>query len=265
MAGRLRLKDFEDGKPLSDTVYEQTLKQLQRQLQIIQTAYIVQKRRAIVLFEGWDAAGKGGTIKRLTEPLDPRFCRVWPIAAPDEHELARHYLYRFWRRLPGRGELAVFDRSWYGRVLVERVEGLCPPEAWGRAYGEINEFERMLTQDGTRLVKLFLHVTPAVQAERLRERLEVPYKRWKTGFDDFRNRDRRADYHAAIEDMFDRTSTRHAPWTVIAANHKKAARIRCIETIIATLSRDVDLTDPVLDPALKRLAEKSLGVRLKAD
>jgi len=261
---RLRLKDHEADVAIKDDAYDKALAGLQKRLQLLQTAYIVHGHRAIVVFEGWDAAGKGGSIRRLTECLDPRFVQVWPIAAPDDHELKRHYLYRFWRRLPGKAEMAVFDRSWYGRVLVERVEGLCG-DAWKRAYDEINEFENLLTRDSIRIVKLFLHITADEQDKRLRERLEVPYKRWKTGPDDYRNRARRPDYHQAIEDMLDKTSTREAPWSVIAANGKKHARLRSIETILAALEPGVDLSDQPVDPALRKLAEEALGVKLRLD
>jgi AMP-polyphosphate phosphotransferase len=259
----LKLKNFETTKPLEDEVYEHRLKKLQDKLMLIQTAYITQKRRAIVVLEGWDAAGKGGLIKRLTEPLDPRFVHVWPIAAPDDHERKRHYLYRFWTRLPGQGEVAVFDRSWYGRVLVERVEGFTEPARWKQAYDEINDFEDQLHDDGMRIVKLFLHITPKEQDKRLIERLEIPYKRWKTGFDDYRNRAKRKEYTKAIEEMFAHCSTKQAPWTVIPADDKKSARIQGLQTIVDCLGKSVDLSDPPLDRKLKALAEKELGVKLR--
>lgn len=262
MPTRIRLKDINQDRALDDEAYSAQLKALQRQLQIVQTAYITQNRRAIILFEGWDAAGKGSVIRRMAGPLDPRFCRVWPIAAPDEHELKRHYLYRFWRRLPGRGELAVFDRSWYGRVLVERIEGYCTEDEWRRAYGEINEFERLLINDETKILKFFLHVSADVQDRRLQERLEVPYKRWKTGVDDYRNREKRHDYIVAIEEMLAQTSTKHAPWHVIAADHKHAAHIDVLECVVNRLSHGVNIEPPELDPNLKRIAERALGIHL---
>lgn len=257
-----RLADFEDPKPVEDAAYERRLEELQHRLKLIQTAYVVQKRRAIVLLEGWDAAGKGGIIRRLTVELDPRFCRVYPIAAPDEHERKRHFLYRFWTRLPGEGELAIFDRSWYGRVLVERVEGLCAEGDWRRAYDEINAFEAQQIADGVRLVKLFVHVTPEAQDKRLRERLETPWKRWKTGADDYRNRARRADYLDAIADMFAETHEKHARWHVVAGDDKKRARLDALEIIADRLAKGVDLEHPPVDPALKALAERELGGKL---
>jgi AMP-polyphosphate phosphotransferase len=260
--GCMKLKDFESARKIADETYEADLAKLQHQLQVMQTAYIVRKHRALVVFEGWDASGKGGCIKRLTEPLDPRFFQVWPIAAPDEHELKRHYLYRFWRRLPGLGELAIFDRSWYGRVLVERVEKYCSEAEWRRAYGELNEFEALLIKDGMRVVKLFLHITQDEQDKRLRERLEVPYKRWKTGPDDYRNRAKRTDYSLAIEDMLDKTSTKAAPWTVITANSKKVARLDALSTIVRQLSQGIDLSAPPLDPDFLKIAQTALGVKV---
>ncbi len=170
-------------------------------------------------------------------------------------EREHHFLWRFWARLPARREIAVFDRTWYGRVLVERIEALTPKADWKRGYAEINDFEAQQVADGVRIAKLFLHVTPAEQDQRLRERLETPYKRWKTGLDDYRNRARRDDYSEAYEDMFDRCAD--VPWTVIAADDKKAARLAGLEAAIAVLGKGVDLTYPPVDPELRRVAEKA--------
>ncbi|MEM7571234.1 MAG: hypothetical protein AAF337_15710, partial [Pseudomonadota bacterium] len=186
---------------LEKKAYNDTLKDLQSDLMVLHNALMADKRRCIIVFEGWDAAGKGGAIKRLTARWDPRGYKVWPIAAPDEHERARHYLYRFWKRLPGDGEVAIFDRSWYGRVLVERVEGFCEPPAWQRAYDEICQFEKTLVDNGSRVIKFFIHVSPEEQAERFLDRTAIPHKRWKITPDDFRNRAKRPAYTAAIEDM----------------------------------------------------------------
>lgn len=243
--------------------YEERLEALQRRLRAIQVAYITQGLTGIVMLEGWDAAGKGGIIKRLTTELDPRFVRVHPISAPTDVERRRHFLYRFWTRLPGRGELAVFDRSWYGRVAVERVEELCPKAEWKRSYAAINDFERELVESGIRLVKLFLHVTAEEQDRRLLERLTDPWKRWKTGPDDYRNRAHRPDYADAYEEMFERTDTEIAPWNLIAADHKKAARLQGLTTIADTLEQGVDLTPLPADPELLAAAEKALGVRIR--
>ncbi len=262
---KLRLKHFESGASLSDTDYEKALLAAEARLEQLQTAFITQKRRAVIAFEGWDASGKGGAIKRLTAPLDPRFCHVWPISAPTESERLEHYQARFWRRLPERGQLAVFDRTWYGRVLVERVEGYADKSSWTRAYGEINAFEDMLHDDGMPVIKLFLHITQDEQDKRLIDRATTPEKRWKTGTDDYRNRAKRAAYMEALHDMFDRTSTRQSPWHVIDANDKKAARIACLRVIIKRLSKGVDFADPPMAPELRQVAEQQLGIRFNAD
>ncbi len=259
---KLRLDDFEDATGVKRADYEQRLLKLQYRLQLIQAAYITQGLRGIVAIEGWDAAGKGGLIARMTADLDQRFTNVWSISAPTTAEREHHFLWRFWQRLPARREIAVFDRTWYGRVLVERVDKLTPKHDWKRGYAEINDFEALQCADGVRIAKLFLHITQKEQDRRLRERLETPYKRWKTGLDDYHNRARRDDYIEAYEDMFDRTSTKIAPWIVIAADDKKAARLAGIEAVIAVLAEGVDLTYPPVDPELRRVAEKALGVEL---
>ena len=193
-------------------------------------------RSVVVAFEGWDAAGKGGAIKRLTEKLDPRGYAVYPIGAPNEEERKRHYLWRFWTRLPDRGRWAIFDRSWYGRVLVERVEGLCKKEAWKRAYREINEFERQLIDDGVVLVKIFLAITKHEQKKRFEERVNDPYKRWKIGPEDWRNREHWDQYLEAAEEMFAETNSKIAPWRVIGANRKWHARLDVTREVLARLA-----------------------------
>lgn len=259
---RLRLRDFEDAVEVERAHYEQRLIDLQYQLQLIQAAYITQGLRGIIAVEGWDAAGKGGLIARMTADLDQRYTNVWSIGAPTVAEREHHFLWRFWQRLPARREIAIFDRTWYGRVLVERVDRLTPKADWKRGYDEINDFEALQLANGVRLVKLFLHITPDEQNRRLRERLETPWKRWKTGLDDYHNCSQRPAYIDAYEDMFDRCSPKHAPWTVIAADDKKAARLGGIEAVIAALGDDVDLTYPPVDPELRRVAEAALGVTL---
>ncbi len=237
-------------------------KALQYRLFQLQIAYHQQQRSALILIEGWDAAGKGGLIKRLTAELDPRFFEVIPVAAPAGQEKEEHYLTRFWANLPLTGDWSIFDRTWYGRVLVERVEGYASAEEWGRAYAEINAIEAMQAAHGTRIVKLFLHTSQEEQDERLMERLKLPWKRWKVGPDDFRNRRKREAYLQAYEDMFARTDTPHARWHIIGANHKKQARLEGLAIIADALAQGIDLTDPPLDPALRALAEKELGVTL---
>jgi AMP-polyphosphate phosphotransferase len=253
LAMAINLNDFEVGKDHGGD-YEADLAALQARLERIQVAYIVHGQSVIIAFEGWDASGKGGTIQRLTACWDPRYYEVWPIAAPTEEERERHFLWRFWKRLPARGEINIFDRTWYGRVLVERIEGYCEEREWNRAYDEINEFEAQQKDNGVTLVKLFMHVTQKEQDKRLLERLEDPWKRWKTGPDDYRNRARRVDYIAAYHEMFERTDTRWAPWTVIDANDKKAARIAALTCIADRLEAAIDMTIPDADPAVLTLA-----------
>lgn len=230
--------------------YERRLEKLQLRLLKIQQAYRRQKRRGIVVFEGCDTAGKGATIRRLSERLDPRHWQVWPIGVPNPDEQGRHYLYRFWQRLPAPGSIAAFDRSWYGRVLVERVERLTPKPDWKRAYREINEFERMLIDDGVRLVKIFLHISPEEQLRRLKERLETPWKRWKLVADDLRNRAQWDDYAEATDDMFEQTSSKRAPWHAVSAEHKWYGRISAFEIIADHLGKGIDLEPPAADPKI---------------
>ena len=251
------LSDYESGETF-DGKYKHALKKLQKRLSHIHFAHIVHKRRAIIVFEGWDAAGKGGIIKRLTAEWDPRYFEVWPISAPTQEELAHHFLWRFWRRLPAQHNIAVFDRSWYGRVLVERVEGFATRDEWKQGYDEINAFEAQQAATGATLVKIFVHVTQKEQDRRLRDRLEHPWKRWKTGLDDYRNRARRADYLDAMHEMFERTDTRLAPWTVIDGNDKKAGRIAALTAIADQLEAQVPMEPPELDPQVERVARKAL-------
>ena len=254
----IKLTDYESGKKYEGD-YDADLLALQKRLSQIQTAYIIHGKSAIIACEGWDASGKGGAISRLTAGWDPRYFEVWPIAAPTEEERVRHFLWRFWKRLPGRGEINVFDRTWYGRVLVERVEGYASEADWKRGYDEINEFEAQQRDNGVTLVKIFLHVTQAEQDARFRDRLENPWKRWKTGKDDYRNRARRADYLDAYADMFERTDTRWAPWTVIDANNKKAARIAFLTAVAERLAKGVPMKPLPADPEVIALAEAALG------
>ncbi|MBU3077440.1 polyphosphate kinase 2 family protein [Sphingomonas quercus] len=251
----VRLSDYEEGRPFNGD-YDEALKQIQKCLGHIQVAHIVHKQRAVIAIEGWDAAGKGGIIQRLTAGWDPRGFEVWPIGAPNGIEKEQHFLQRFWAGLPTDGEISVFDRTWYGRVLVERVEGFASEAEWRRAYAEINAFERTQLAEGTTFIKLFVHVTQAVQDKRLRERLDHPWKRWKIGPDDFRNRARRADYLDAMHDMFDRADL---PWIVIDGNDKKAARIAALTAIAEALEQGVDMTPPRPDEAVERLGKAIFG------
>ena len=225
---------------LARAEYESQLKPLQSQLHLLGYQVYVQKRPVVIVFEGWDAAGKGGAIKRLTAHLDPRGYVVHPIAAPSGDDKFRHYLYRFWRRLPEAGQIAIFDRSWYGRVLVERVEGFCAEAAWRRAYSEINQFERQLTDFGAIIFKFWLHLSQAEQLRRFKERERTNYKAWKLTDEDWRNRGKWEDYEGAAEEMLLKTSTPRAPWTVVEANDKLHARIKVLKTAVGKLKQELE-------------------------
>ncbi len=258
--GQPSLRDVDLDAALPRETYEKRLAALQLSLIRIQQAYLRQGLSAAIVFEGWDAAGKGGTIRRMSAVLDPRNFKVWPIGAPRSYYLDRHYLLRFMERLPPRGAISVFDRSWYGRVLVERVESLTPETRWRAAYREIVDFERMLVDDGTRVVKLFFHISPEAQLARFESRLHDPLKRWKLTVEDFRNRARWHDYETAIEDMLRETSSPHAPWRVVPSNQKKAGRIAAIGEIVERLAHEVDLGPPDLDEAVLDAARTHLGL-----
>jgi len=240
--------------------YERRLVELQETLQRIQQAFLGTSNRAVVVLEGWDTAGKGGVVRRLGWALDPRSFKVHSIAAPSEREKSMHYLQRFWERLPQHGQIVVFDRSWYGRLLVERVEGFATEEEWLRAYDEIKDFERLLVADGTKIVKIFLHITADEQLRRFRSRLSDPLKRWKLSFEDFRNRGRWKDYEEAIEDMMQKTSTNRAPWHLIPANNKPYARLAALRIMVDRLSKGVSLDPRPLDPKVAEAAEKLIGI-----
>lgn len=217
---------------------------ISNQVLLSQLGYQVylQKRPVVMVFEGWDAGGKGGVIKRLTERLDPRGYVVHPIAAPKGDDASHHYLWRFWRRLPEKGQIAIFDRTWYGRVLVERIENFCSTEEWKRAYREINHFERQLVDFGTILLKFWIHISKEEQLARFRARQETPYKAWKLTDEDWRNREKWDLYEAAVEDMLLKTSTITAPWTIVEGNNKWYARVRVLDTVTKTLRSELDLS-----------------------
>jgi polyphosphate kinase 2 (PPK2 family) len=219
-----------------------------RQVQLRELGYQVylQKRPVVLVFEGWDAAGKGGAIKRITEKLDPRGYVVYPISAPHGEDKTRHYLYRFWRRLPERGQIAIFDRSWYGRVLVERVEGFACEAEWQRGYKEINSFERQLREFGAILVKFWIHISREEQLRRFDERKSIGYKEWKLTDEDWRNREKWSAYEDAVEQMLVKTSTATAPWTVVAGNDKYWARTRVLAKLVKVLSAEMNYQP--LDP-----------------
>lgn len=254
----ITLNDFEAGKKYRGE-YAEDLSALQDRLERLQAAHIIHGTPAVIMLEGWDAAGKGGIIQRLCAPWDPRYFEVYPVSAPTQEEKDRHFLWRFWQKIPSKGHIHVLDRSWYGRVAVERVEGYASETEWRRGYDEINNFEAQLTDGGTTLIKMFIHVTQEEQDRRLAARLDDPWKRWKTGEDDYRNRARRADYLAAYAEMFDRTDTRWAPWTVIDGNNKKAARIAALTAIADQLEARATMQPPPRNLALEALATAAFG------
>jgi polyphosphate:AMP phosphotransferase len=225
------------GKRLSDGEYEKRLAKAQGRLGKLVRAAFEKKRSSVVVFEGWDASGKGGNIRRLTAAMDPRTYRVISVAAPTDEEKAHHYLWRFWRHVPRAGYVTVYDRSWYGRVLVERVEGFARPDEWSRAYLEINDFEQQLVSHGVVLAKYWLHVDEQEQLRRFHEREKVAWKKHKIGPEDWRNREKWDAYEEAVEDMIARTSTGRAPWTLVAADDKRFARVRVIESFVRQLDR----------------------------
>ena len=231
------LDEVDLGLSLSREEEEQELKQAGRRLAQLRLTLggLIGERRLgpplVVVFEGWDASGKGGAIKRLVAPLDPRHVRVAQFAAPTPDEKRHHFLGRFWPALPGWGGMTVFDRSWYGRVLVERVEGFATDEQWTRAYEEIEAFERTLADEGAIIVKLWLHLSPEEQLKRFEARAKDPLKSWKLTDEDWRNREKRAKYEQAVEEMLARTDQPHARWHVVAAESKRFARVEVMRIV----------------------------------
>jgi polyphosphate kinase 2 (PPK2 family) len=224
-----------DKKIESKEEYEELLEEYQFKLLKLQRKIVDEKIAVCIAYEGCDAAGKGGNIKRLTETLDPRGYEVQSIAAPSAAEKAAHYLRRFWLRIPARGRIGIFDRTWYGRVLVERVEKFAAKEEWARAYKEINEFERTLTDDGMVLVKFWLHISKKEQLERFKKREKDPWKNYKLTEEDWRNREKWDKYIEALEEMFEKTDTECAPWTIIEGNWKWWARIKALKTVVNSI------------------------------
>lgn len=226
------------------------------QLRSVQQAYIQQKQKAVIVLEGVDAAGKGGLIRRLAWSMDPRALKVWPISAPTVVEKDQHYLSRFWAKLPVPGEIAVFDRSWYGRVLVELIEGFTDQKSVDRGYSEINEFEKMLIDDGFRVVKLLLKITKKEQAKRLNERLDDPEKNWKLTYDDIRNRDKWKDYEKAYKKMVAKTSKKNAAWKIIESDEKEDSRAKALDFTVKMLSNGLSLKPKPIPNDLKRLIKQ---------
>ena len=245
--------------PIDDDTYERRLKKLQRQLLDLQVHHIRTGGRVLIALDGWDAAGKGGMIERIIYGLEPKSVQVWRIGAPTSEEQGRHYLWRFWQRLPAKGNWAIFDRTWYGRVLVERIEGFCDKAAWKRAYHEINEFEHELVDDGVRIVKLLVHVSAEEQKKRMIDRLKKPHKHYKVGLEDFRNIAKRKEYLEAYDDMLERTDTDYAPWHVIASDDKLHARLTGLKIIAQEVGKGVEFTGQKLDPEIAGAAFKLWG------
>ncbi|HEX9012823.1 MAG TPA: hypothetical protein VF813_04885 [Anaerolineaceae bacterium] len=240
------LAELDYTKTISPEDYQAKLTPYQLQLRSLAYQLYVQKRLLVIVYEGVDAGGKGGNIKRVTERLDPRGYEVFPIAAPSGDDKTHHYLWRFWRRLrpPDEKQVLIFDRSWYGRVLVERVEGFCSVADWKRAYREINEFERQMADAGTMLVKFWIQVSKDEQLQRFEDREDSRYKAWKLTEEDWRNRDKWEMYNDAVEEMVLKTSTLTAPWTIVEGNDKKYARIKTLRTIVDTVSKEMGIKSP---------------------
>lgn len=220
-----------DDKTLTEEAYKKELDRLQAELLELHYRLYRKKIPVVIAYEGWDAAGKGGNIKRIAGALDPRGYEVHPIASPEPHEKARHFLWRFWTRLPKTGHIAIFDRTWYGRVMVERLEGFCSENDWQRAYNEINEFERELTDWGAVVIKFWVQIDKQTQLERFTERQNTPEKQWKITDEDWRNREKWDLYEAAVNEMLQKTSTAFAPWHILESNDKKYARIKALKIV----------------------------------
>ena len=238
-----KLKDVDLSPTISDEEYKSELKKLQKRLSELHNVIYRKKIPVILCYEGWDAAGKGGNIRRVAYPLDPRGFDVHPIASPLPHELNRQYLWRFWTRLPRTGHIAIFDRTWYGRVMVERLEGFCTEKDWKRAYNEINEFERQLTDWGAVLLKFWIHIDQDTQLARFTERQNTPEKQWKITDEDWRNRAKWGEYEVAVNEMIEKTNTPNAPWIIVESNDKKYARLRTLEEVIALIEKRLAVKD----------------------
>jgi polyphosphate kinase 2 (PPK2 family) len=231
------LKALEMSKKLSEKQYEEHIGRSQVRLRELEFQVFKKQIPVLCLFEGWDAAGKGGVIKRITEMLDPRGFTVSAFAAPHGDDKTHHYLWRFWRNLPAAGHVAIFDRTYYGRVLVERVEHFCSDDEWRRAYREIDEFESHLTSSGMVICKFWLHITQEEQIRRFKSRETDPFRSYKLTEEDWRNRAKWNEYSGAVEDMLLHTSTPYAPWTVVEGNNKYFARVKVLRTVVEAIER----------------------------
>jgi len=233
------LEQLDTTKKLSPKQYDEQIGRVQVRLRELGFELFKQKAPVLCVFEGWDAAGKGGAIKRVCEMLDPRGFTVSTYAAPRGEEKTHHYLWRFWRNVPRAGHLAIWDRSHYGRVLVERVEGFCNEDEWRRAYREINEFEAHLASFNVVLCKFWLHITKEEQLRRFKSREVDPFRSYKLTEEDWRNRAKWKEYNEAVEDMLQHTSTPYAPWTVVEANNKQFARVKVVRTIVDAIEKQI--------------------------
>ena len=232
-----KLADIALDKTIEEDEYKKELDTLQKRLGELHNELYHKKVPVIIAYEGWDAAGKGGNIKRIAAALDPRGYEVHPIASPEPAEKARHYLWRFWNRLPKDGHIAIFDRTWYGRVMVERLEGFCSENDWQRAYNEINEFEKELADWGAVVIKFWVQIDKDTQLARFTDRQNTPEKQWKITDEDWRNREKWDLYEEAIDEMLQKTNTKYAPWIVLESNDKKYARIKALKTVIKAIEK----------------------------
>ena len=219
--------------------YKEKIDRLQKRLELLHSELYRLRIPVVLAFEGWDAAGKGGAIRRLTSHLDPRGYEVHPTASPNDTEKVHHYLWRFWNHIPKAGHIAIFDRTWYGRVMVERIEGFCTEKEWKRAYQEINEMEAHLVHSGVLVLKFWLHIDKEEQERRFKSRMETPEKQWKITEEDWRNREKWDAYEVAVDEMLLRTSTTYAPWTIVEANSKYFARVKVLETVVEAMEKRI--------------------------
>ncbi len=234
-----KLSEIPLDKTLSNEEYNAELDKCQKKLRKLHNELYRKKIPVIIAYEGWDAAGKGGNIKRIAGALDARGYEVHPIASPEPHEKARHFLWRFWTRLPKTGHIAIFDRTWYGRVMVERLEGFCSENDWQRAYNEINEFEKELADWGAIIIKFWVQIDKETQLERFTLRQNTPEKQWKITDEDWRNREKWDLYENAVNEMLQKTNTEYAPWYVLESNDKKYARIKALKTVIKAIEERI--------------------------
>ena len=254
-----KLKDLDLSLELDKKLYKKKLKVLQYEMLNAQQFLFNNKIGLILVFEGMDAAGKGGAIKRLTERIDPRGYVVHPISAPQPHELRYNYMHRFWRKLPQHGQMAIFDRSWYGRVLVERLEGFATKDEWERAYDEINNFEHLLTDGNYIIIKFWIHIDKEEQLNRFNARAQDPYKAWKLTDEDWRNREKFDDYVTIADEMFEKTDSENAPWVLISGNDKYYARIQILKETLAHIEKQAQRRGLEIPSVFEREERKAIA------